>query len=73
MSEQRKAWIEVQVNYLCDSGDGGFLFYEETVYDQLGEPAYNHKCSNPDDREVYRFLVKYPRTEYVDIGNQLQF
>lgn len=73
MPESKKAWMEVQVNYACDTGDGGFLFYEATVYDQLGVPSYDHKCSNPDDREIYRFSVKYPRTDFVDVSNQIQF
>jgi hypothetical protein len=67
LPEESKAWVEVQFNYPCDTGDGGTLMWTDTVFDEQGNAAYNHACTNPEDRQVYRFTVKYPRTEYVAV------
>lgn len=67
MAEKPTAFVEVNVVYECDTGDGGILMYSETVFDEQGVPSYNHTCTNPDDREVYRFDVKYPYTKMVPV------
>lgn len=70
MTEVQTAQVEVDISYACDREDGGFMVYSATVVDQQGGVAYDHTCSNPDDHEIYRFLVKYPYRKFVNVNIQ---
>lgn len=69
MAEKQNAFVEVNVIYECDSGDGGVLMVDENPkIDNQGGTVFLHRCSNPKDKQAYLLKTKYPRTVMVAVN-----
>lgn len=65
MAEKLSYYVAIDINYECDSGDGGHLhFFDAPSKDNQNEDVFTHYCDNPKDATIYTLKQKYPRQEW---------